>query len=189
MCSRRCAGAGQGMSEQARRRERVQARARAAIVIHPGRCPGSGIARGSARQCGGVQVWCAGRCPARGGNGPQISMHNYAAAGPTQPVSVGSVSEWCSGDRGMVVLFVRRRRRLVGLYLHSERREGDAVSPWGMSSGGASRWLMEHSRRSGGATASDETQWLVVLKGFKASQHHFPHPLEKAACRARCWCV
>ena len=164
---------------------------RAAVVVHPGRCPGSGIARGSARRCGGVQVWCAGRCPARGGNGPQISMHNYAAAGPTQPVSVGSVSEWCSGDRGMVVLFVRRRRRLVGLYLHSERREGDAVSPWGMSSGGASRWLMEHSRRSGGATASDETQWLVVLKqqGFKASQHHFPHPLEKAACRARCWCV
>ena len=65
---------------------------RAAIVIHPGRCPGSGIARGSARQCGGVQVWCAGRCPARGGNGPQISMHNYAAAGPTQLVIVGSVS-------------------------------------------------------------------------------------------------
>ena len=110
------------------------------------------------------------------------------AAGPTQPVGVGLVSEWYAGDRGMVVLLVRRRRP-VGLYLHSERREGDAVSPWGMSSGGASRWLMEHSRRSGGATASDETQWLVVLKGFKASQHHFPHPLGKAACRARCWCV
>ena len=40
---------------------------RAAVVVHPGRCPGSGIARGSARRCGGVQVWCAGRCPARGG--------------------------------------------------------------------------------------------------------------------------
>ena len=65
---------------------------RAAVVVHPGRCPGSGIARGSARRCGGVQVWCAGRCPARGGNGPQISMHNYAAAGPTQLVIVGSVS-------------------------------------------------------------------------------------------------
>ena len=26
------------------------------------------------------------------GNGPQISMHNYAAAGPTQLVIVGSVS-------------------------------------------------------------------------------------------------
>ena len=61
---------------------------RAAVVVHPGRCPGSG----SARRCGGVQVWCAGRCPARGGNGPQISMHNYAAAGPTQLVIVGSVS-------------------------------------------------------------------------------------------------
>ena len=66
---------------------------RVAVVVHPGRCPGSGIARGSARRCGGVKAWCAGRCPARGGNGPQISMHNYAAAGPTQPVSVGSVSE------------------------------------------------------------------------------------------------
>ena len=79
------------------------------------------------------------------------------AAGPTQPVGVGLVSEWHAGDRGMVVLLVRRRRP-VGLYLHSERREGDAVSPWSTGSGGASRWLMEHSRRSGGATASDETQ-------------------------------
>ena len=79
------------------------------------------------------------------------------AAGPTQPVGVGLVSEWYAGDRGMVVLLVRRRRP-VGLYLHSERREGDAVSPWSAGSGGASRWLMEHSRRSGGATASDETQ-------------------------------
>ena len=114
------------------------------------------LARGSARRCGEAQVWCAGRCPACGGNGPRISMHNYAA-GPTQPVGVGLVSEWYAGDRGMVVLLVRRRRP-VGLYLHSERREGDAVSPWSASSGGASRWLMEHSRRSGGATASDETQ-------------------------------
>ena len=45
------------------------------------------------------------------------------AAGPTQPVGVGLVSEWYAGDRGMVVLLVRRRRP-VGLYLHSERREG-----------------------------------------------------------------
>ena len=44
------------------------------------------------------------------------------AAGPTQPVGVGLVSEWYAGDRGMVVLLVRRRRP-VGLYLHSERRE------------------------------------------------------------------
>ena len=80
------------------------------------------------------------------------------AAGPTQPVGVGLVSEWYAGDRGMVVLLVRRRRP-VGLYLHSERREGDAVSPRSTSSGGgASRWLMEHGRRSGGATASDANQ-------------------------------
>ena len=30
------------------------------------------------------------------------------AAGPTQPVGVGLVSEWYAGDRGMVVLLVRR---------------------------------------------------------------------------------
>ena len=86
------------------------------------------LARGSARRCGEAQVWCAGRCPARGAvMGHELVCIIYAA-GPTQPVGVGLVSEWYAGDRGMVVLLVRRRRP-VGLYLHSERREGDAVSP------------------------------------------------------------
>ena len=69
------------------------------------------------------------------------------AAGPTQPVGVGLVSEWYAGDRGMVVLLVRRRRP-VGLYLHSERREGDAVSPWGTSSGGASESVVDGAQQA-----------------------------------------
>ena len=106
------------------------------------------------------------------------------AAGPTQPVGVGLVSEWYAGDRGMVVLLVRRRRP-VGLYLHSERREGDAVSPWSAGSGGVSRWLMEHSRRSGGArTFAKKSQiWLDISQISSTSEQL---QLARAAAAAQC---
>ena len=46
------------------------------------------------------------------------------AAGPAQPVGVGLVSEWYAGDRGMVVLLVRRRRPGASGFVPAQRTTG-----------------------------------------------------------------
>ena len=64
--------------------------------------------------------------------GPQlvISKHNFAGAGPTQPVCVGLMSEWLCGDGGGTVEFVVVwRRGVLSICTCGERGESNAVSP------------------------------------------------------------